>query len=89
VVRLDGYDPLLQGSYDSAKCPDKAATATAPAKIGTFTTAGTDRVITYGGGVLGYVSPNLKASLIYEHPSEQGKNKVSNDLFTAQLQANF
>jgi hypothetical protein len=89
VVRLDGYDPLLQGSYDSAKCPDKAATATAPAKIGTFTTAGTDRVITYGGGVLGYVSPNLKASLIYEHPSEQGKNKVNNDLFTAQLQASF
>jgi hypothetical protein len=89
VVRVDGYDPLIQGAYDSAKCPDKAATTTAPAKIGTFTTAGSDRVITYGGGLLGYVSPNLKASLIYEHPSEQGKNKLNNDLFTAQLQANF
>jgi hypothetical protein len=48
-----------------------------------------DRVITYGGGLLGYVSPNLRASFIYEHPSEQGSNKVNNDLFTAQLQASF
>ncbi len=77
VVRVDGYDPLLQGSYDSVKCASTVATATV------------DRVITYGGGVLGYVSPNLKASLIYEHPSEQGSNKANNDLFTAQLQASF
>ena len=89
VVRVDGYDPLLQGSYDSAKCPDTAATATVPLKPGIYTTAGTDRVISYGGGLLGYVSANLKASLIYEHPSEQGSNKASNDLFTAQLQASF
>jgi hypothetical protein len=39
--------------------------------------------------LLGFVPPNLKASLIYEHPAEQGSNKVNNDLFTAQLQANF
>jgi hypothetical protein len=83
VVRVDGYDPLLQSSLDSVKC---AGTATKP---GTYVTAGTDRVITYGGGLLGYVSPNLKASFIYEHPSEQGSNKVNNDLFTAQLQASF
>jgi hypothetical protein len=83
VVRVDGYDPLVQGSYDSVAC---AGTAKAP---GSYVLAGTDRVITYGGGLLGYVSPNLKASLIYEHPSEQGSNKVNNDLFTAQLQASF
>jgi len=83
VVRVDGYDPLLQGSLDSVKC------AGTTAKPGTYVTSGTDRVITYGGGLLGYVSPNLKASLIYEHPSEQGTNKVGNDLFTAQLQASF
>ena len=77
VVRVDGYDPLLQGSYDGATC------------AGTVATAAADRVIVFGGGVLGYVSPNLKASLIYEHPSEQGSNKVNNDLFTAQLQASF
>jgi len=83
VVRVDGYDPLLKGAYDSVDClgSDKAP--------GTYVKAGEDRVITYGGGLLGYVSPNLKASLIYEHPSEQGKNKVDNDLFTAQLQASF
>ncbi len=77
VVRVDGYDPLLQGSYDSARC------------AGTVAIAAADRVITFGGGLLGYISPNLKASLIYEHPSEQGSNKVNNDLFTAQLQASF
>jgi len=89
VVRVDGYDPLLQGSYDSLKCADTPATATVALKPGTYTLAGKDRVITYGGGLLGYVSPNLKASLIYEHPSEQGSNKANNDLFTAQLQASF
>jgi hypothetical protein len=83
VVRVDGYDPLLQGSLDSVKC------AGTTAKPGTYVTAGTDRVITYGGGLLGYVSPNLKLSLIYEHPAEQGSNKVDNDIFTAQLQASF
>ena len=89
VVRVDGYDPLLQGSYDSAKCVDTPATATIAAKPGTYTLAGMDRIITYGGGLLGYVSANLKASLIYEHLAEQGSNKVDNDLFTAQLQASF
>jgi hypothetical protein len=89
VVRVDGYDPLLQSSYDSVQCAGTAATATVPAKLGTYVTAGTDRVITYGGGLLGFVSPNLKVSLIYEHPAEQGSNKVNNDLFTAQLQASF
>ncbi len=89
VVRVDGYDPLIQSSLDSVKCAGTPATATAAAKPGSYVIAGTDRVITYGGGLLGYVSPNLKASLIYEHPSEQGSNKVNNDLFTAQLQASF
>jgi len=83
VVRVDGYDPLIQSSYDSVAC---AGTAKAP---GSYVIAGADRVITYGGGLLGFVSPNLKASFIYEHPSEQGSNKVNNDLFTAQLQASF
>jgi hypothetical protein len=83
VVRVDGYDPLIQGSYDSVAC---AGTVKAP---GAYAIAGSDRVITYGGGLLGFVSPNLKASLIYEHPAEQGSNKVNNDLFTAQLQASF
>jgi len=54
-----------------------------------------DKLTTYGGGLLGYVSGNLKASAIYEHPVEQGvagpppKYKVNNDIFTLQLQAKF
>lgn len=77
VVRVDGYDPLLQGSLDKTAC---AANYTAATK---------DRVLTYGGGVLVYVSPDLKASFIYEHPTEQADRKVDNDLFTMQLQAKF
>jgi len=83
VVRVDGYDPLLQSSLDSTKC---VGTTTKP---GSYVKAGSDRVITYGGGLLGYVSPNLRLSMIYEHPTEQGSNKVANDLFTAQLFAKF
>jgi hypothetical protein len=83
IVRVDGYDPLLQGSYDSIKC---AGSATKP---GSYVKAGSDRVITYGGGLLGNVSTNLRLSLIYEHPSEQGASKVDNDVFTAQLLAKF
>ena len=85
VVRVDGYDPLLQSSLDGVKCVD----ATTKPPTGSYLTAGMDRTITYGGGLTGFVSPNLKISLIYEHPSEQGSNKVDNDLFTAQLQARF
>jgi hypothetical protein len=47
-----------------------------------------DKVTTLGGGVLVYASNNLKASLIYQHPMEEG-TKVDDDLVTAQLQARF
>lgn len=83
VVRVDGYDPLLQGSLDSTTC---AGTTDKP---GTYTKAGSDRIIAYGGGLLGHVSANLRLSLIYEHPTEQAANKVDNDLLTAQLLAKF
>jgi hypothetical protein len=88
VVRVDGYDPLLQGSLDATACTtvDKATGKTTG---GSYVTAGSDRVITYGGGLLVYVSPNFKASFIYEHPTEQGSNKKDNDIFTAQLLARF
>jgi hypothetical protein len=82
VVRVDGYDPLLQGSLDANVC-----SVTPDGKPGTYVTAGIDRVITYGGGLLLYVSPNLKASFVYEHPAEQ--ISFDNDVFTAQLQARF
>jgi hypothetical protein len=47
-----------------------------------------DKVTTVGGGALLHVSNNLKASLIYQHPMEEGTN-VDNDLLTAQMQAKF
>jgi hypothetical protein len=83
VVRVDSYDPLLQGALDSTAC------AGTNAKPGTYVTAGMDRVITVGGGFLLYVSPNFKATFVYEHPTEQGSKKVDNDILTAQLQARF
>ena len=83
VVRVDSCDPLLQGSLDSKAC------TSADGKSGTYLTALSDRVITYGGGFLLYVSPNLKATFVYEHPTEQGAKKIDNDIFTAQLQARF
>lgn len=82
VIRVDSYDPLLQSSLDDT-C------LSADGKSGTYITAGMDRVITYGGGLLLNVSQNLKATFVYEHPTEQGAKKVDNDLFTAQLQARF
>jgi hypothetical protein len=48
-----------------------------------------DRVLTYGGGMLLNVSQNLKATFVYEHPTEQVGKKVDNDIVTAQLQARF
>jgi hypothetical protein len=77
VLRVDGYDPLLQGSLDKTACASN------------YTAATKDRIVTYGGGVLVYVSSDLKASFIYEHPTEQADKKVDNDLFTMQLQAKF
>jgi hypothetical protein len=83
VVRVDWYDPLLQSTLDDQKClsPD--------GKSGTYITAGMDRVITYGGGLLLNVSQNFKATFVYEHPTEQSSKKIDNDVFTAQLQARF
>jgi hypothetical protein len=47
-----------------------------------------DKVTTVGGGLLGYASNNLRASLIYQHPIEEGTS-VSDDSLIAQLQAKF
>lgn len=47
-----------------------------------------DKVTTVGGGVMAYASNNVKASLIYQHPIEEGTS-VSDDSLVAQLQARF
>jgi hypothetical protein len=47
-----------------------------------------DKVTTVGGGVLLHVSNNLKATLVYQHPMEEG-TKVDDDTLYAQLQAKF
>ena len=76
VLRVDSYDPNYSKSVDPG-CPVS------------FVTAGKgDRTVTTGGGLLLHGSSNIKATLTYEHLSEQGKT-VANDIFTAQLQARF
>jgi hypothetical protein len=52
------------------------------------TAAKDNKVTTLGGGVLVYASNNLKASLIYQHPMEEGPKKKDDSLI-AQLQAKF
>ena len=74
VLRVDMKDTLASSIADG--CKEKDA-------------AGSDRVITYGGGLLYYASPNIKATVTYEHPSEQAGKTVSNDFAMAQLQARF
>lgn len=74
VARIDMRNTLASSIDDG--CREKAAAAI-------------DRVITTGGGVLYYVSPNLKLTATYEHPAEQGTNEVDNDFAMAQLQARF
>ena len=74
VARFDGKD-TLEGSIADG-CKEKTA-------------AESDRVLTVGGGLLYYASANVKATLTYEHPTEQGSHKKDNDFAMAQLQARF
>jgi hypothetical protein len=78
VVRVDQFD-RNRGVKDTCADSIKAS-------------ANADRATTIGGGLLGYVSGNLKVSAIYEHLMEQGvagTYKKDNDIFTLQLQAKF
>jgi hypothetical protein len=81
VGRFDGKDTLSGSIPDS--CADPKVKIAADA----------DRVLTVGGGLLYYASPNVKATFTYEHPSEQKtdqvNNKKDNDFAMAQLQARF
>ena len=74
VARLDMKDTLASSIADG--CAEK-------------TKSESDRVITTGGGLLYYASPNIKATVTYEHPTEQGANKKDNDFAMGQLQARF
>jgi hypothetical protein len=75
VARFDGKDTLASSIDDT--CQEK-------------TKAGTDRVLTLGGGFLYYASANVKATLTYEHPMEQsGATQLDNDFAMAQLQTRF
>jgi hypothetical protein len=47
-----------------------------------------DKVTTVGGGLMAFASNNVKASVIYQHPIEEGAS-VSDDSIVAQLQARF
>jgi len=78
IARFDGKDTLASSISDDQKCKDIK------------TAAGTDRVLTLGGGFLYYASANVKATFTYEHPMEQsGAKQLDNDFAMAQLQARF
>ena len=74
VARLDEKDTLA-GSIAEG-CQEKAD-------------ARTDRVLTIGGGALYDALPNLRATVTYEHPTEQTGKKMDNDFAMAQLQTRF
>jgi hypothetical protein len=78
VARFDSKDTLA-GSISN----DQTCKAVKDA-------AGTDRILTLGGGFLYYASANVKATFTYEHPMEQsGAKQLDNDFAMAQLQARF
>jgi hypothetical protein len=78
VARFDGKDTLASSISDDTTCKDIK------------TKAGTDRVLTLGGGFLYYASANVKATFTYEHPMEQsGATQLDNDFAMAQLQTRF
>ena len=74
VARLDHKNTLASSIADTCKEKDDA---------------GKDNLLTLGGGFLYYASANVKATLTYEHPTEQSGKKVDNDFAMAQLQARF
>jgi len=79
VVRYDSWNPTTN-SLDAACVDPTGAMAT---------TVANDAQNTLGGGLIGYVSANLKFTAIYEWLMEQGPNKKDNNIFTARLQARF
>jgi hypothetical protein len=84
ALRLDQFDPLLSSTVDS-KCYDTAVT---PKPTSAIAARDTDRLTRLGVAALLYASSNIKFTLSYEHPWEQGP-AVANDIVTAQLQARF
>jgi hypothetical protein len=84
VLRVDQFDPNT-GVADGCEAT--------PAGLTIVNNAAADRVTTIGGGLLLYVSANLKATFVYEHLIEQKttavNRQVDNDVFTARMQAKF
>lgn len=74
VARVDMKDTLASSIADG--CTEK-------------TVAETDRVITTGGGLLYYASPNLKLTVTYQHVAEQADKQRDNDFAMGQIQARF
>ena len=79
VVRYDSWNPTTNGL--EAGCMDPTGAMN--------TTVSNDSQNTLGGGLIGYISANLKFTAIYEWLMEQGPNKKDNNIFTARLQARF
>jgi hypothetical protein len=85
ALRLDQFDPLLASTVDS-KCYEP--TLAKEKQTAAVTTRDTDKLTRLGAALLVHGSQNIKFTLSYEHPWEQGP-AVANDIVTAQLQARF
>ena len=81
ALRFDQFDPLLSSTLDS-RCSAAASPSAA------IKNRDLDRLSRLGVALLLHGSANIKFTLSYEHPWEQGP-AVSNDIVTAQLQARF
>jgi hypothetical protein len=79
VVRYDSWNPTTNDLDPGCMDPTGAMA----------TTIANDSQNTLGGGLIGYISANLKFTAIYEWLQEQGTNKKDNNIFTARLQARF
>lgn len=84
ALRFDQFDPLLSSAVD-ARCYDTTITANPSSAV---KNRDKDRLSRLGAALLLHGSANIKFTLSYEHPWEQG-TPVANDIVTAQLQARF
>ncbi len=82
VVRFDQYDAV-------SAIPDACKKASSTGATTAQTNLKGGRVSSIGGGLLGYISGNLKATAVYEHYEEQLRAVTDNDAFIFQLQAKF
>jgi hypothetical protein len=87
AIRYDEWDPTINTL--PASCADSNAMGGNATNRTAATNSQIDRTRTLGVALLGYISGNLKLTLAFDKPWEQGSRTIDNDIYTAQLQAKF